>query len=311
MTSFELRVTFSGLNLFLIQEDCTKVAVVQPDCRNESIHKPPHPGGGAQPINHVGYLRFDLANLVTGIPQGTERTGPRYEVVHRFAHEDLSFGLPDTGSMSIRTGLPRFERIAPVKTNSSTIPADECNGDKSLLEPVSGLFGVNKQVLMRTVLTGGTLEGAGITEWEFPKSFDSEMPDYTGNFPEEVTWTRIVNGDHLDLSLMPFVGGSGTIIRLKPAAVGGRQVVELKVANLCADNPLEWPEFDPVGNQPDEDLDFRWLYRILKPVSGKPIKDLIGNDPLPAPRRTGRGPRGVENCIGGTIKVPTIPPVES
>jgi hypothetical protein len=297
MDEFELRVTFTGLCLFLIQEDRTKVAVVQPDCRkgDGAIH-PDHPGGGKGRF-HIGYIRFELVNLVEGYPVGTQKEGPAYEVVHRFRHEDLSWGLPvDNTPMTIGTGLPAFERIAPDLKSTR----GEC-----LLEPIRNRWDNDAPLVMRTVLSGGTLSGSGKTNFYFPKVFNPDMPDYTGSFADEVTWTRTVKAAGLNLCIRPFGAATGTRIPLKPIQDGAQKIISIKVANLCSENPLEWNRFkDP--RQPKKDKDFRWLYRVLRPVSGNPIESLLHGMRLPVPTRDKKVSSGVENCIGGTISVKTI-----
>jgi hypothetical protein len=295
MDEFELRVTFTGLCLFLIQEDRTKVAVLQPDCRKGGAIDPDHPGGGKGKY-HIGYIRFELVNLVEDYPVGTQKEGPAYEVVHRFMHEDLSWGLAvDDTPMTIATGLPAFERIAP----------DSSKPGNSLLEPISNRWDNDAPLVMRTVLSGGTLSGSGKTNFYFPKVFDYAMPAYTGSFADEVTWTRTVKAAGLDLCIRPFGAAIGTRIPLKPIQDGPQKIISIKVANLCSENPLEWNRFkDPP--QPKKDKDFRWLYRLLRPVSGNPMESLLHGMRLPVPTKDKTVSSGVENCIGGTISVKTI-----
>ncbi|MBW3629546.1 MAG: hypothetical protein KY464_09630, partial [Gemmatimonadetes bacterium] len=72
--SFELRVKFSGLCLFLVHSDTKRVAVVMPDCRRNGPNPPDQHLDGEPAEPHVGYLRFDLANLSTAAA-GVERQG--------------------------------------------------------------------------------------------------------------------------------------------------------------------------------------------------------------------------------------------
>ena len=131
---FDLEVTFTGLNVFLLRADCARVAVVQPDCRSGGILSPQHPDGDLVPgQHHVGYLRYNLASLVGGFPPGDPVIGPAYEVVHRLTGEAVDFGLPHVDTpMEIKTRLPAMERVAGDPANPADPPEDECgHGDRS------------------------------------------------------------------------------------------------------------------------------------------------------------------------------------
>jgi len=307
--AFELQVSFTGLCLFLIRDDCERVAVVQPDCRLGHL-TPVHPDGDPVPgEHHVSYLRYDLASLVPGLPAGDTFDGPIYEGVHRFSREALYFGLPHLETqMTINTQLPAMERIAPGATNSPTLPTSECgNGDVSLLKPIDGLFGTDPELklVMRTIFSGGTLSGGKRSTFEFPTAFNpGAASKYQGSFARTVTWTRPVSdADELTLTIASFDGSTSQQITLHPVPdLGGKQVISLNIGNLCADNPLEWPEFStPVAST--EDRDFKWLYRLLETLDGKGAETLLSGGQFPVPTRPSTSSAGAENCIGTRITV--------
>lgn len=310
-TEFHLSVTFSGLCLFLIRNDCKKVAVLQPDCRVDGRLKPPHPDGDTElGIHHAGYLRFNLANLDPTLPSEHPKGGALFDGVYRFDNEELDFGIPmveeTLSKMTIETNLPAVERIAPSPSAQLTAPLPDCNaGEPSLLQPIPGLLTKeDAPLVMRTFLTEGELKGKGDTNWVIPSVFTPMQPAHSGFFPDEVTWSRKVSGSGLSLTIKPFTGGKEKTITLHPLPdASGAQVIRLQISNLCSDNPLEWREFKaPAANKLDRD--FKWLYRLLEPtIRGKPIKELLNGLLLPIPSRGSQFGSGGENCIGLRMNV--------
>ncbi|HEX8450962.1 MAG TPA: hypothetical protein VF647_02630 [Longimicrobium sp.] len=311
--AFTLEVSFTGLCLFLLKEDCTRVAVVQPDCRANGL-PPQHPDGDPEPgAPHVGYLRYDLASLGGGFSPGTDPvSGPHYEVVHRFVRETLDFGLSSVDApMTIDTKLPAMERIAPAAVYGQLLPENECgHGEKSLLKPIEGLLsGNNPPLVMRTVFSGGDLDGGNTSDFEFLRAFNpGGAARYRGRFARKVIWTReVTDADHLTLTLTRFDGTPTQKITLKPVKdMGGNDVIVLKIGNLCADNPLEWPELGK-AEAADIDRDFKWLYRLLETTDGRAAQTLLPADTrFPVPIRPANAGLGGENCIGTRITVTTL-----
>lgn len=282
--SFELRVEFSGLCLYLVHSDGKQVGVVMPDCRKTT----------ADPIHdddtvgeyHVGYVRADLANVVDGVPAGDERDGPKYELIHRFDRQVLDFGLDVGGDITMTTSpdVPSFDGFAPD------------------LDPLPGLFSPTppKTLLMRTVLRGGSLtgnsEGKG---WKFARLLNPKAPQYSGDFASYVRWHRWVDAEHLTLRVTDFAGAVRTELKLRPVETAdGKKVVSLKVANLCANNPLEWEGLN-LRAVTGDDVDFKWLYRLLSPKA-QSYPDVLLGAPLPIPQRLVKGDAtGAQDCMGG------------
>jgi hypothetical protein len=305
---FELRVTFTGLCLFLIQKDCKRVAVIQPDSRLKGRLLATHPDGETA-IHHAGYLRYDEANLASGSKAPEPVENPLNEIVHHFRYEDLKFNdLDDPEAMTIETGLPAMEWIVPVATNPAPpLPGQEkpdCPAGEETRLKLINWRAVDAPLAMRTILAGGRLDKtAGLAEWAFlPYAFEAGGREYRGDFATEVTWTRSVpERDFLKLSITPFTGAPTRDIILHPTetASENKHLLLLRIANLCSDNPLEWKEF-PTPRPAREDRDFKWFYQLFRNADDSVIKGMV-----PIPILQG-GAAGVENCIGLRTTVPTV-----
>ncbi|HEU0012307.1 MAG TPA: hypothetical protein VFQ45_01415, partial [Longimicrobium sp.] len=302
----DLEVQFSGLALYVLHPDGQRVAVLMPDCRRRAHPTHFHPDE-TDAEAHAGYVRFDLENVSLGgaplrLPPvhaaglGPGAGAPRYELVHRFdrqvLHLDgLAAGPIDTSELR----FPEFERIA------------------ERVELVDGLFSSAPPpiLLMRTVLTGGVLRSSGPTDqWRIPPLLSHEEP-YVGTFSSTATWTTRVPGDHLKVRVSGFDGAPETELELRPADGGP---VRIKLANLCAHNPLEWEDLDP-QTAGAEDADFRWLYRLVRLDPARTpaprAMDLAGparapRPVLPVPRRGG-SETAAQGCMGATTNQPFPP----
>lgn len=295
--SFELEVEFSGLCMYLVDTDNQRAAVLMPDCRKgvDPVHADRQKG-----VHHVGYLRFDLANLegVGGVPEGTAAGGPRYEVVHRFHFQQLEFPYLPDGPVKIPgngLGFPEF---------------DEFTQD---LELKPGMFSDDppKVLLMRTILKGGEMDSGRQKNWRLPPVLKPGS-NYIGHFASDAIWVCPVPGDSLTVRIAGFDGADPVEFVLRP--VEGEEVVHLKIANLCAVNPLEWEELEleeltVAGDGQDEetrDRDFKWLYRLLESTSA-PLPARLGENPdLPVPVLEPDQGAGVQGCMGA-VKTTTIP----
>jgi len=287
--SFELRVEFSGLCLYLPTPRGDQAAILMPDGRRRSadlMHADDEP---AEP--HVGYLRFNLANLnsaAEGIDPRLTPNEPPYEVIHRFGRHVLDFGLDDPQPMDIRLPLPDFREFAP----------------SLVLKP--GLFGEapDPTLLLRTIIAGGSLGAQeGNRNWRIPNTLNPGGQEVSGQFAGSIMWTRTVDQDSLNLRIHSFDGFKEVVIPLHPTPdADGQAVILLKVANLCAYNPLEWEDMNP-QDASGPDKDFRWLYRLVEPREGGELGDVLKGAPLPVPHpaEDEPSPAGREHCIGGRI----------
>lgn len=275
--SFELRVVFSGLCLYVVHPDGKQVGVLMPDAR-KTVKRLHDDGELGEP--HVGYVRFDAANL--GVGSVDSGNG----LVYKFNGQVLDFGLgtslePITANLNV----PDFDQFA------------------TALARKPELFGTRPpaDLLMRTIITGGEIGGrpsGNIRELSSVLSPANKSASYKGSFAGFTVWTRRVNGESLTVTITSFDGKGQTAIPLTPVGPDGKKVITLKVANLCAHNPMEWDEFET--RQPARhDLDFKWLYRLMQPKSGS-YKDLLLGSELPFPRATPTETFGLEDCMGGS-----------
>lgn len=279
--AFELRVTFSGLCMFVRNtRDPSRYAVLMPDAR-----------GAGRPLKdnrhgapHVGYVRLDMANLMPGLPVGDgdapHASGPLYEAVHRFRRQWLDFGLRDGGA--IDTDLQYVPDVSEYAPDTALIP---------------NLFGdaPPSELGFRTILSGGRLEGLrGDKSWTIPPTLNPGGRPFSGHFSGYMVWTRSVDADSLTISVADFDDGTGArATKLEVRPVNG--VVEMKVANLCSDNPLEWLDL-PIRTT-SEDRDFRWFFELLEARGRTPIREILhraGDVELPFPSE---GSRGGDDCI--------------
>lgn len=283
---FELRIELSGLCLFVLNKDGNKVRVLMPDARRKPSMEEMVHSDDTTAVPHAGYLRFDLGNLLPDIPPAfANGVGPRYEGVHRFDREELDLGLGNVNFAvdSDELTFPDFKRI----------------DDTFTVAP--GMFGnaPPPQLLMRTTLTGGKFTThSGGSNWFFPDSGSGDGGVYQGQFANYAVWRREIHQDELKLTIAPFGAGTKTPkthLALRPH----NGVIQLKIANLCAENPLEWPELKIRTIAGEEDLDFKWLYSLLAAPETVPV----GTTSLPVPvlDRTSGAAGEEADCTGGKI----------
>ena len=284
--AFMLEVEFTGLCHFLVQRDGEQVGVVMPDARQNGrpVRSYDFEASRQYLVHHVGYLRYDLAD--TGVPVSTvgrART-PSYEVIHRFDFDDLDFGLGFDQPMDPpELDLPTLTEFAP---GVSTRP---------------GLFGAapTRRLLMRTILRGGNLTtrpNGGL--WQFNQSLQRNGRPYLGTFAGSAIWRRIVFNDDLVLRVRDWGGADKDVIRLRPH--GRDRIVRLKIANLCAENPLEWPELYLRMFSGNADDDFKWFYHLWQDNTREEFDTLLhGNPPrrLPVPEPI-QAHGDASNCTG-------------
>ena len=129
--------------------------------------------------------------------------------------------------------------------------------------------------------------------------WDESEADWAGS----IEWTRdTVPGDSLTMRIRNWDTGQQTSTYAE-AGHPRRQneVIQLKIANLCEDNPLEWKEFE--HNIAERDVDFKWLFRLFAPNAGGSILAALGRKELPYPLLKPRGARTTGNtgCTGGKV----------
>lgn len=267
---------------------------MMPDARQNGRPKEPFDFESSKKylVPHVGYLRYNLADAGVPISPAGRGGTPSYEVIHRFNFDDLDFGFGFDEPMEQRElHLPNLRELAPT------------------LRTKPGLFSQTPpdDLLMRTILRGGSLTtrpNGGL--WQIRRTLSSNgttAPPYLGEFAGFATWRRFVFDDEIVLRVRDWNGTEKDVIRLRP--FGRDRVVRLKIANLCAENPLEWPELYLRMFSGDADDDFRWFYRLLEDTRGD-FKDLLGPSrglPVPEPIQAHGD---LTNCTGSRYLVESV-----
>lgn len=279
----KLRIEFCGLCLFVVTKDRSRVSVLMPDARRRPNVDAIRHADNTPAVPHAGYLRFDLADLRDDTPGASANGDPVYEVVHRFDREVLHLGL-DAPKSKVDVDELLFPNFGEIHSDLVLKP------DMFSAQPP-------QELLMRTTLTGGSFTShSGGSNWTFPKFDPDAAAPYQGQFANYVVWTGEIAKSPLQLSITSFDKGHETHFELRPR----NGIIRLKIANLCAENPLEWPELKIRTIAGQEDLDFKWLYRLMKdPAVVLPYPD--SELPVPMLDRTG-GVAGIDqDCTGGQI----------
>ena len=295
---FTLSVEFAGICLYVIHPKRETVSVLMPTCM-------PTPDGRVKDQHedktngerHVPYLLMDLANLGQSVPAGFVGDGPQFGVVRRLRREELFLEPEEPKSIQLDPDplpLPDFgfykERIRLKEALLSDMPPNE-----------------RPELNVRTILRGGTLAATtvggsgngGGRPSQNPK-WDEDPADWAGS----IRWTRTIPGDSLTIRIRNWDTGQETPLTLRPVTRGGKQVIELKIAVLCENNPLEWKEFEPRFVK--DDVDFKWLFRLFEATDGGPLLRAMRRNEFPYPKLKPRGPRatGDPGCTGGQITFP-------
>lgn len=289
--SIELSIEFAGICLYVIPAQRDTVSVLIPTCaptpngRVKTEHEDKTNGA-----RHVPYLLANLANFGQSVPAGLAGDGPQFGVVRRLNREEIFFAPegPDSN---------RFDPD-PLPLPDLSVYNEQISLHDGLLSAIAP--NELPELNVRTVLKGGTLAATTIGGSGSPvpgrnPNWDESEADWAGS----IQWTRTVPGDSVTIRIRNWDTGQETPLTLKPVTPGGR--VELKIANLCEDNPLEWREFEPKFEK--RDIDFKWLFRLFAPNAGGSILTALGRKELPYPLLKPRGARTTGNtgCTGGKV----------
>jgi hypothetical protein len=303
--SFTLHVEFSGPLLYVADTPETigekqlaaSLGVVMPDCRLPETEERPMHLDGEEADPHAGYLRMDLGDVDPRFPRGEEQN-PVYELVHRFSGQVLRFvEIPaeendeedpaEDDEQQEEEGADVDERI---DITGMSVPEFERVAPELVLK--DNLFAEDAEILMRTVLEGGIVTAGPLTEWKFEEKITAGGEQYQARFASFVTWTRDYAGSGLTVEITSLTGETQVSI---PLTIHDGAEVHMKVANLCATNPLEWPELD-VPKTPDVDADFKWLYRLFDNVPEE-----IPALPVPRLVNAAEGETGDNGCMGTRV----------
>jgi len=261
-----------------------------PDGRIKSEHEDKTTGA-----RHVPYLLANLANFGRNVPPGLAGDGPQFGVVRRLNREELFFDPEERTSSQADAALLPLPDLGAYKGSISLQDA--------LLRDISP--NERPELNVRAILKGGTLAattgaGSGNPVPGTPPNWDASEADWAGS----IKWTRSIPGKSLTIRIRNWDTGQETPLTLTPITRGGGPLIELKIANLCEENALEWKEFEPKFEK--HDVDFKWLYRLFAPNVGGSILAALGKKELPYPLLKPRGARTTGNtgCTGGKIGLP-------
>jgi len=288
-----LSVEFAGICLYVVDRQQRNVSVLMPvaDGRVDEKHEDKTNG-----IRHVPYLLADLANISPGVPAGLAGDGPQFGVVRRLSREEILFEPEERGGITLQPD--------PLPLPDLTVYKSVIRLKDDPLAPIGR--GERPELNVRTILRGGTLVATTVVESSTRSGPPGQDPDWDkdpADWAGSIKWTRPISGNSLTIRIRNWDTGKETPLTLT-VPPDGRQVIELKVAILCDENPLEWKEFKRRFQK--EDVDFKWLFRLFEANDGGSILKAIKREKLPYPRLKPRGPRaaGDPGCTGGQFQRP-------
>lgn len=263
-----LRVTFTGiLGVFSHSDpEDPRVLIVSPNGIKNADDGPvaaPHawPDDRRRVQENLGrhycFVRIPSVHLPSAQVEGS----PPLESLWYLAERDLRFGVDPGPRSEIPEEVIRFDDVSDFTGFSREIVSDP------------GSAGV----LARIHLPGGRLSAGDTILW----SFDDTLK--RGGAPKEREYTSALHyeaqatGRHVELTTTGFDGSPAATLRLVPDEAGD---VHITVANLCSENPLDWP-LDP---EPRDDHDYRWYYMLLDDESFAASIRAAGKGELPIPR---------------------------
>jgi hypothetical protein len=268
--SFKLKIIFTGVCGLIPNKPFKnapgKVCVVFADGDYSTK------GADGKGLNrHRAFIKFKTKNVVGGsrVPESVDGIwylGKR------------SFRLQTTGASALKIdnldGLADLTKVAP---------------DYADADPNAVVGTPPEKLLARFFVEVGTLAcGQSQGEWIFPKIL-SDQHVRVKDLSNEV----ILLADNLttlEIVASPINGGDD--VRLPLTAPDG-EIVELTVANLCDDNPLEWEQ--KYDAKPD--LDFRWHFELLSPAKWQDLVKAIEGLYLPYPYPVPQGNAQGANCF--------------
>lgn len=274
--SIKVEVEFAGLFLYVTSTTNGRVCVLAPDCRYNKVSK--KHDDDRDGAHHVGYVRLDAASLrVPGVPHGIN--DPFFEVVHRLKPGEVSLtGLATPKNVAVM-GVPK---VPSLDATDVALRTGVLNG-----APVG--------LLSRMFLEGGEfVNKVGNKTWDFPCTLKDTFAHQVDRFEGTVTWVTQSAGP-IDLTLTPFAGAA-TTLTLNPVPDGNDQVIRIKFANLCSDNPLEWDTLEPRAVV--QDVDFKWFFRLLEDSRYHDWKKRLDARELPYPVLAAPYNQGDQDCTG-------------
>lgn len=206
---------------------------------------------------HYCFVRIPSVHL----PGGQVEGAPPMEHIWYLARRDLRFGVEAGPRPEIPDEVIRFADVSDYAGFSPEIATDPASVG----------------VVARIHLPGGKFTAGDTSTWSFDDALKAEGAPKEREFASSLYYEAQAGGDHIELATTGFDGKPVAVAKLVPDDSG---VVEITVANLCKENPLEWP-FDA---EPRDDHDYRWYYMLLDDESFRASIEAAAAEELPIPR---------------------------
>jgi hypothetical protein len=283
--SFTMRMKFTGICTFVKNLDGTYYAVLAngdmgtdfPLATGATSGKGFDTGADGQLLRrHRGFVRIrlsdvlgpNLADNTTGILWYFKKRLDEGRTANEAGH-DLKADFFQNPSAPLTAALDNLAKLTDYAPDYSTLD--------------SNIFGsaIPDTVVARVLIDRGTLSSTGNypQDWSVLNTLNPNMklddPRLNPKLTNEVTW-EVGGLSQLRLSMDPFQTGTRYFVDIK-AADGA--IVEVTVANLCEDNPLQWGP----SKTSARDVDFRWHYQLIDPDQLARLKALLNDRDLPYP----------------------------
>ena len=276
--AFDLRITFTGIIGFVPDKPFSGrpslvTAVVADGDLNKAADNSPL-------VRHRAFLKVKERNLSYTPGIGPSGLDSIWYLGNREFRLDL---IGDTNPLTIGdiSGLPRLEQIAP----------SYCQIDPNAL---SGSTPTAK-LKARFIIDQGTLEsGERQGAWGFP-SILSSAPVKVADMSNEIVLT-LRGLDEAAIVAEPLGEGDGVSL---PLTAPANTTIDIRVCNLCDNNPLEWE--NTYDSQPD--TDFKWHFELLDPENYPLLRTFVEDLTLPYPF-----PKGKPNARGADCFPVAYPP---
>jgi hypothetical protein len=281
---FTLRMKFTGICTFVKNPDGTYYAVLVNGDRGTDFPLATgatsgtgfDTGADGQPLRrHRGFVRIRLSDVL-GTNLADDTTGILWYFKKRLdegrtaneAGHDLKADFFQSPSAPLTAALDNLAKLTDFAPDYSTLD--------------SNIFGsaIPDTVVGRVLIDRGTLSSTGTAQdWSVLNTLnprvDLDDPRLNPTLTNEVTW-EVPGLSQLRLSMDPFQTGTRYFVDIQ-AADGA--IVEVTVANLCDDNPLQWGP----SKASARDLDFRWHYQLIDPHQLAQLTALLNDRDLPYP----------------------------
>jgi len=229
---------------------------------------------GAALRRHRPFVRIPFDN-VTGIdaPQGGE-------VIWDLVSTKISFVANAPSPFAMGFSINTSTDINDHTSFQYVSRTDHSLPRPNFIEPACLAVRPSREVAAQVLLTGGRITG-----WvpQADGAWDV-LPKLTGTTGYHGPLAHGIYARYREVAA-PYIvltdmnSGSMKAVALKAGANGK---VQIHIANMCDDNPLEWYR----NEKPQPDADFRWYYELLSPdAKANALKLITQNPGLPDPTK--------------------------